>query len=214
MCADDFTRTARGHLGGWAGLFYSGAEKGVVPGINMEALVAVIGDGQEVILPDVRIVPPALEGGSRPPLNQNQWLRRALRQVSTFLQSQATNLRGCALAVDSAYVSPDNVALVKDLGMYLVSKLSANRKVTGDVKGPLTALVDHHKENRNETRIYLHFILAQVTRDAAGAFKCSPKDIMRSIRRSPERLLHELGFPSAFANEVFAESVPQVRLAA
>ena len=306
LCADDSTRTARGYLGGWTGLFYSGAEKGVVHGINVEALVAVIGDGLEVIILDVRIVPSDPDGGGRHPLNQNQWLRRALRQVNAFLGTKATHLQGCALAVDAAYVSPENVALAKDLGMQLVSKLSANRIVTGEVSGPITANVGyfaglslfthhrpcralrgeegvefqrntvyvpsldttvimvtfihewdfqvyfstnpsmktitlrniiryrwqlervfwilkqdigigdihHQKENRVESRIYLHFILAQVPRDAAAVFKCFPKDIMRGIRRSPDLVLHELGFPSAFANELLEGSVLHGRQAA
>lgn len=306
LCADDSTRTARGEVGGWMGLFYSGAEKGVVTGINVEALLAVIGDGLDVIILDVRIVPPGSDRGGRPPLNQNQWLRRAIRQLSAVLKCQATDLRGCALAVDAAYVSPDNVALVKELEMHLVSKLAANRIVTGDVDGSITANVGyfaglalfthhrpcralrgegevvfqrntvyvpsldttvlmvtfihewdfqvyfstnlsmktitlrnivryrwqlervfwilkqdigigdihHHKGNRVEARIYLDFILAQVTRDAAIFFKCSPKDIVRGIRRSPDTVLHELGLPSAFAEGMLGESVLHERKAA
>jgi hypothetical protein len=72
LCADDFTRMARGTLGGWTGLFYCGAVKKVVSGVNIEVLAAVIGDGDEIIILAVRIVPPPPEGQGRPPLNQNQ----------------------------------------------------------------------------------------------------------------------------------------------
>lgn len=306
LCADDFTCSARGKLGGWTGIFYSGERKRPVNGFNVEALCAVIGDGLEVILLDIRIVPPDPEGGGRKSLNQNEWLRRSLRQLRAFLHDKAMNLNGCALSVDAAYVSPENIALAKDMKMALVSKLAANRIVTGDVDGPLTASagtfagcaifcrekklrtlrgeedveyqrktvfvkslgievlmvsfirqkeflvyfsthltmktitlrnilryrwqlerifwilkqdigigdIHHHKGNRTETRIYLHFILAQVVRDVAGIFKCSPKDIMRNIRRSPDRLLHQLGFPSAFAANELPETVPAVRYVA
>ncbi|MBF0503109.1 MAG: transposase [Candidatus Riflebacteria bacterium] len=306
LCADDCTRTARGCLGEWCGLFYSGAEKGVVNGLNIEILCAVIGDGLEVIILDVRLVPPDPRAGGRHSLNHNQWLRRSLRQLSTFVKIQGATLAGCALSADAAYVSPENVALTKELQMHMVSKLSANRKVTGDADGSFTGLVPdfaglaiivnprisrllpgdkdvefqrnivyvpslecevlmvtfiyerdflvyfstnlrmktitlrnilryrwqlerifwilkqdigigdihNHKENRVETRVYLHVILAQAARDAAGAFKCSPKDILRDIRKSPDRILHLLGFPSTFAEELLVSSVPPVPLAA
>lgn len=305
FAADDFTRAARGALGDWVGLFYSGAKKGVTTGINIEALVAVIGDGDEVILLDIRIVPPASDHAGRPPLNHNEWLRRALRDLNSWLVAQRENMRGCTLSVDAAYVSPDNVALIKDLGMTMVAKMSARRRVQGTIWGKVTApanifagislLLDcrrirelrdedtgfirntvwveslkasvlmvtffndsqaltyfstnlgmktitlrnliryrwqlerifwilkqdigigdihHHRGNRVEARIYLHFILAQVTRDAAVVFDCSPKDIMRNIRRSPDLILHKLGFPSAFASCHSSNPVPHVPLAA
>ncbi|MDP2815816.1 MAG: transposase, partial [Rectinemataceae bacterium] len=300
LCADDFTRSARGKLGGWAGLFYSGESKMVVNGFNVEALCAVIGDGLEVLLLDIRIVPPDPEGGGRKSLNQNEWLRRSLKELRTFLQGKSTNLDGCSLSVDAAYVSPENIALTEEMNMALVSKLAANRIVTGDAGGPFTAKagifagcaifcrekklrvlpgekgveyqrktvyvhslkrevlmvsfvrekdflvyfstnltmktitlrnilryrwqlerifwilkqdigigdIHHHKANRIETRIYLHFILAQVVRDVAGSFKCSPKDIIRNIRRSPEKLLIQLGFRSTFAANELPKAVP------
>jgi len=305
FAADDFTRTARGALGDWVGLFYSGAKKGVTTGINIEALVAVIGDGDEVILLDIRIVPPASEHAGRPPLNHNEWLRRALGNLKTWLAIHHENLQGCPLSVDAAYVSPANVALIQDLGMTMVAKMSARRKVQGTIWGKVTAPapifagvslilnhhrirelrdedcvfirnrvwvqsldtsvlmvtfirddqaltyfstnldmktitlrniiryrwqlerifwilkqdigvgdIHHHRKSRVEARIYLHFILAQVTRDAAAVFDCSPKNIMRNIRRSPDLLLHKLGFRSAFASDHPPESVPPVPLAA
>ncbi len=306
LCADDFTRTTRGDVGGWSGIFYSGAEGGVVTGLNIEVLCAVIGDGLEVIILDVRIVPPKPVGSGARPLSQNQWLRRALRNLNCFLTTQGIDLKGTTLAIDAAYVSKENVALAKDLGIHMVSKLSANRKVTGNADGLFTGLVGqyaglslflnhrnwrplrgedgveyqrniaivpsldsqvllvtfirerdfavyfstnvnmktitlrnitryrwqlerifwilkqdigigdihHHKETRVEARIYLHVILAQVTRDTAAIFRCSPKDIVRSIRRTPDLVLHQLGFPSAFATALSPETVPQVRHAA
>lgn len=305
FCADDFTCAARGSRGGVAGLFYSGAEKCVVNGINVEILCAVIGDGDEFIILDIRIVPPKPERGADP-LNQNEWLRRSLRNLSSFLGTQGTNLRKCPLSVDAAYVSPENVALVKNLGMCMVSKLAANRIVTGYVDGPITekvnffapyAVFDNHRtfhllrgeseveyqrnivtvpsldtealmvtfilgrdllvyfstntamkaitlrnilryrwqlerffwilkqdigigdihhqiKERVEVRIYLHVILAQAVRGASRVFNCSPKDIIRTIRGFPNRVLLDLGFPSAFAGRVPLESVPQVPLAA
>lgn len=306
FCADDFTRSARGDLGGWSGLFYSGAMKRVILGINVEALCAVVGDGLEVIILDVRITPPKPPGSGRHPLSLNEWLRGSLRRLEAFLKTRGTSLKGCPLSVDAAYVSPENVDLVEDLGMHMVSKLSANRKVTGDVGGSITARVgyfaglaifaEHHrcrvlpgedgveyqrntvrvpslkrdvlmvtflhetdflvyfttklgmktvtlknilrfrwqlerifwilkqdigigdihnkKENRVETRIYLHLMLAQITRDAAGVFGCSPKDLIRGIRASPNLVLQELGFQSAFAETNPPSPVPPVPLAA
>ncbi len=306
LCADDMTRSARGDLGSWAGLFYSGAEKGVVMGLNIEILCAVVGDGREVFILDVRLVPPRPDGAGRPPLNQNQWLRRSLRQLCAHLAIKGTTLRGCSLSVDAAYVCLETVALADELSIRLVSKLAANRKVTGYADGQFTGLVgvfaglaifvDHrkrrslrgednveyqrnivdvpsletevlmvtfihesdfqiyfstdldmktitlrnilryrwqlerifwilkqdigigdihnHKGNRVETRVYLHVILAQTARDAAGTFKCSPKDILRDLRRSPDRVLASLGFPSAFAEEEGMRPVLRVPLAA
>lgn len=306
LCADDSTRTARGCLGEWAGLFYSGAEKDVVNGLNVEILCAVIGNGTEVIILDVRLVPPKPKNGGRPPLNHNQWLRRSLRQLRTFVETKRTKLAGCALSVDAAYVSPENVAMAEDMGLHMVSKLSANRKVTGEADGPFTAKVStfaglaivvnprkcrilpgekdvefqrnfvyveslacdvlmvtfiyerdfqvffttnlhmktitlrnilryrwqlerlfwilkqdigigdihNHKENRVETRVYLHVILAQAARDAAGEFDCSPKDILRDLRRSPDRILFKLGLPSTFADGLLPCSVPPLDRAA
>ncbi len=303
LCADDFTRTARGDLGGWAGLFYSGAEGGVVPGINMEALVAVHGDGKEVIILDLRIVPPPHDGPGRPPMSRNKWLRNALEALNTFLTRRNVTLKGCPLSVDAAYASHENIEKAKSLGMEVVSKLAVNRRVQGKVWGPVmlhapaeifaglaillnpdkckplreepgveylrktvyvprwgrevlmvafihdeTDLmlyfstnpnmkaitlrnivrfrwqlerifwilkqdigigdIHHHRENRVESRIYLHFALAQVLRDAAQFFLCSPKDVLRHIRRSPELVLHELGFPSAFVTTRPQGSVP------
>lgn len=306
LCADDFTRMTRGVLGGWTGLFYSGAAKKVVPGINVEALAAVIGDGKEVIVLAVRLVPPTPEGQGRPPLNHNQWLRKALRELGTSLTTRSTSLMGCPLVVDAAYVSPENVALIHDMGMHMVSRLAANRLVVGDVDGPLKANVGlfaeltaflhnppyrelrgeedvryqrhtvfvsslkvdvvmvifihdcdlttffstktsmktmtlrnilryrwqlerifwimkqdigvgdiHHKtKERCEARLYLHFLLAQVTRDAAAHFKCSPKDIVRGIRRFPGLTLQGIGFQSTFAWPLPCNSVLNERCAA
>ncbi len=306
FAADDFTRSARGALGNWVGLFYSGAKKGVTTGINIEALVAVIGDGDEVILLDIRIVPPPAEQAGRPPLNHNEWLRRALRNLHSWVLTNGSHFRGCPLSVDAAYISPANVALVKDLGMILVGKMSARRKVSGKIWGTVIAPVNifagislildchrigelrgeeevgfirnkvwveslhasvlmvtffndedaltyfstnlgmktitlrniiryrwqlerifwilkqdigigdihHHKENRVEARIYLHFILAQILRDASAVFGCSPKTVMRGIRRFPHFILHKLGFHSAFASSHSPESVLTVPLAA
>jgi hypothetical protein len=306
LCADDFTRTARGAVGGWMGLFYCGAVGGVVTGINVEALVAVIGDGEDVIILDIRIVPPRPEGSGRPPLNHNQWLRRALRSLDAFLTKQGVNLHGCSLSVDAAYVSPENVALTKELEIHMVGKLAANRIVKGDVQGPIRIKADHfaglaifveghrcrplrhepgvtyqrnlvevpslkakvlmvtflhedgflvyftthegmkaitvrnviryrwqlerlfwilkqdigigdihnHSEERVESRVYLHFILAQITKDAAIKFDCSPKDIVRAIRRDPTQLLSALGFPCAFAEVPAWSAVPNEPLAA
>lgn len=302
LCADDFTRTARGELGGWAGLFYSGAEGGVVTGINMEALVAVIGDGKEVIILDVRIVPPPHDGPGRPPMSRNKWLRNALETLNAFLALRHVSLEGCPLSVDAAYASCENIEKAESLGMEVISKLPVNRRVQGKVWGPITLSapaeifaglaiflnpdkckplrdepnveyfrkrvyvprwgreilmvafihdetdlllyfstnpdmkaitlrnivryrwqlerifwilkqdigikdIHHHRENRVENRIYLHFALAQVLRDAAQFFVCSPKDVLRHIRRSPELVLHELGFPSAFATTQLSGSV-------
>lgn len=306
LCADDFTRMTRGALGGWAGLFYSGAAKKVIPGINIEVLAAVIGDGKEVIILAVRIVPPPPEGRGRLPLNHNQWLRRSLRELEAFLKTRRTGLAGCPLVVDAAYVSPDNVTLVHEMGMHMVGRLAANRVVRGRVDEPIEAKVGffaglaafvhtppfrelrgeedvffqrhavfvpslkvdvlmvtfihdrdlltffstktcmktvtlrniiryrwqlerifwilkqdigvgdiHHKiDTRCEARFYLHFLLAQVTRDAAAHFKCSPKDIVRGIRRAPGLALHEMGFQSAFACHSNWSSAPNERRAA
>jgi hypothetical protein len=305
LCADDFTCNARGRLGGLAGIFYSGAMKRPVKGFNIEVLCAVIGDGQEVILLDIGIVPPTPEGGGRRPLKPNEWLRLSLKRLGVFLSSRDTKLDGCALSVDAANVSPQNIALVKEMKMDLVSKLAANRLVVGNVDSEFSAKagvfaqcalfcrqkelrtlrgesleyqrkavtvpslktkvlmvpfvhkndfmtyfstnlsmkaitlrnilryrwqlerifwilkqdigigdIHHHSENRMEARIYLHFILAQTVRNVAGACQCSPKDVIRGIRRSPERVLHKLGFPPAFASVNSPVTVPEVRQAA
>lgn len=307
LCADDFTRTARGSLGEWTGIFYSGAEKRPVIGLNIEALCAVIGDGQEVILLDVRLVPPKPKGSGRLPLNHNEWLRRSLRNLDAWLQKKGTHLHGLALSVDAAYVCPETVDLVKKLEVHMVSRLSANRKVSGEVDdGPFEALVSdfaglalfvggrrikplreeegveyqrntayvkslgttvlmitfirgrefrvyfttntnmkaitlrsilryrwqverlfwvlkqdigigdihNHKGDRVEVRVYLQCMLVQTIRDASGFFNCSPKDIVRAIRRSPDLLLWKLGFPSAFASPISSSPVPEVPLAA
>jgi len=305
FAADDFPRAARGALGDWVGIFYSGAKKGVTTGIDIEALVAVIGDSEEVILLAIRIVPHPAEHAGRPPLNQNEWLRPAFWHLHSWLFTNGADLRGCPISVAAANVSPANVALVTDFRMTMVAKMSARRKVTGKILGVVTApsnvfagisliltshrigalhdedvgfirnrvwveslntsvLMDtffddhealtyfstnmglktitlkkiiryrwqlerifwilkqdigigdihHHRENRAEARIYLHFILAQVTRDAAAAFGCSPKTIMRNIQRSPGLALSRLGLPSAFANGRSPSSVPHEPLAA
>jgi hypothetical protein len=65
-----------------------------------------------------------------------------------------------------------------------------------------------------KARIYLHFILVQIVRDVARACQCSTKDVLRGIRRSPERVLHKLGFPPAFASVNSPVTVPEVRQAA
>ncbi|MDP2816145.1 MAG: hypothetical protein Q8O19_05650, partial [Rectinemataceae bacterium] len=135
LCADDFTRNARGELGHWMGLFYSGAEKGVVPGINLEVLAAAIGDGAEVIILDVRIVPPKPDGGGRLPATRNAWLRKALADLNSFVRKNGTNFEGCSLSVDAAYVSPENVTLAKSIGIDMVGKLSIKRNVEGKVWG-------------------------------------------------------------------------------
>ncbi|MEK6755828.1 MAG: transposase, partial [Bacteroidota bacterium] len=273
---------------------------------EMTADGRIFSDGLEVVILDVRIVPPAHEGPGQPPLTLNEWLRGSLRRLSACLKTMGTNLHGCPLSVDAAYVSPENIDLIEQLEMHLVSKLSANRKVEGDVGGAIMAkvgyfaglaiFVEHHrcrflpgedgveyqrntvhvpslrrdvlavtflretdfvvyfttklgmktitlrnilryrwqlerifwilkqdigigdihnqKENRVETRIYLHLIFAQVAREAANVFNCSPKDIIRSIRCSPKRALQELGFHSAFATEQFLGPVSTTPLAA
>ena len=295
LCADDFTRNARGSLGKWSGLFYSGAEGGVVEGINIEALVAVIGDGEETIVLDVRIVPPKPLGAGARPLSRNEWLRQAIRRLHSFIVGKGSSLAGCHLSVDAAYVSMENAALVTDLGMTLVGKMSANRRLSGKIGNnialtakagifsglsfllcserqrilrgepdvsyvrtvveapsldrPILLIVfvnadqemasyfstdlnmkaitmrsivryrwqlerlfwilrqdigigdiHHHRRNRNETRIYLHFVLAQILRDVAQRHQISPKTILRLIRRKAELLFHEIGFPSTFVH--------------
>ncbi len=73
----------------------------------------------------------------------------------------------------------------------------------------------HHKiDTRCEARIYLHLLLAQVARDAAAHFKCSPKDIVRGIRRAPGLVLYKLGFQTAFAWHPGGNSVLDERRAA
>lgn len=291
ICVDDFTRTARGDLGGWTGFFYSGAEGRVVHGINMEVLVAVIGDGDEVILLDVRIVPPAHEGPGRRPDTRNDWFRKRLLGLVTYLATRGLRLQGCYLSVDAAYVSAKTVETARDLGVPMVSKLAANRTIEGNVWrkvrlqspawvfGAISAAVNehafkpmrgeihttyfrhtvssetlgdillvtfrrdddialyfstdpamkaitlrniiryrwqiervfwvlrqdlgigdihHHRPERVAARHYLLFILAQAIRDCANAFNCSPKDILRDIRRHAYLLPRRIGIPCAF----------------
>lgn len=70
ITVDDFTRRCRGILGWLAAIWWSGADKKPVNGINGEALLAIIGDGTkegQVITLDYRLVLPHHDGpGAQP----------------------------------------------------------------------------------------------------------------------------------------------------
>lgn len=295
ICVDDFTRMAYGNLGGWAGLFYSGAEGGVVPGINVEALVAVIGDGEEVIILDIRVVPSNL-GLGRNPMTKNDWFCQRLKLLNKWIKNKKSSFEGCFLSVDAGYVSEETVKLSGDLGLQMVSKLAENRVVFGEISkecesefeapawffsrlglclnpekihllpgsneveyfrqvvwsehlGQILMItfidgdkhvtyfstnpgmkaitlantlrrrwqlerifwilrqdlgvgdIHHQTRERVEARILLLVILAQATRDCSIKFKCSPKDIVRTIRRVNFIIPITLGIPCAFVRE-------------
>lgn len=128
LCADDFTRAVRGEMGGLAHACYSGADKALVYGLRVEALIAVIGEGEDVIILDVRVIPPKNMAG-RPRSTHTEWLVEALSRLENSLRERGLSLSGSYLSVDSAYAPGWFMNLTQDLGLKTVSELRANIKV-------------------------------------------------------------------------------------
>lgn len=126
LCGDDFVREVRGDMGGLAHPCYSGAEKKVVYGLRIQALVAVIGDRDEVIILDVRIIPPKHEGSGRERHTHGEWLQAALERIRTDLQEEGESIESCYLSVDSAYASGPFVRFARGLKLKVVSELKSN----------------------------------------------------------------------------------------
>lgn len=127
LCVDDFVRPCRGDLGGLAGLFYCGAVKRTVKGVRVQILAAVIGDSGETIILAERIVPPKHEGPGRPPDTPNQWMLKTLDRLRGHLRRAELSYAGVILSADSAYVSQEVIDAVKDMGLCMVSEVTANR---------------------------------------------------------------------------------------
>lgn len=103
LVTDDSTRETRGNLVGITGNFYNGAAGEVTSGINLQGLMAVIGDGKENIILDVRIVLPRPIGRGRPPLKRTDWFIELIETLESRLRSEGLTLAGCIASVDSAY---------------------------------------------------------------------------------------------------------------
>ena len=129
ICADDFTRSVRGKLGGLAHGCYSGAEGRPVYGIPVRGLVAVIGEGEEHIILDVHVVPSAKEGPGRPRYSHAEWLQTSLDRLEKVLGRNGLSMKGCYLSVDSAYATGLLAEHAVGNGLKLVSEVKASLKV-------------------------------------------------------------------------------------
>ncbi|MBA4424029.1 MAG: hypothetical protein C0390_13190 [Syntrophus sp. (in: bacteria)] len=131
LCIDDCTRRVRGDMGGLAHPCYSGADKKTVFGLNIEELVAVIGDGLEVIVLDVRVMLPRHDGPGQQRETLGEWAIAALARINTAVQRAGLDLRESYLSVDSAYANGDMGKAAEALGLHLVSEIRATWIVTG-----------------------------------------------------------------------------------
>ena len=126
LCADDFVRTVRGNMGGLAKPGYSGAAKKVVYGLQCEVLSAVIGENEESIILDVRIVPPRHDGRGEQRTTLIEWLTAALNRLQKQMVQEGTTIKGCYISVDSAYASGQFWKFALSHGLKIVSEMKSN----------------------------------------------------------------------------------------
>lgn len=131
LVTDDSTRETRGYLGGITGNFYNGAAGKVTSGINLQGLMAIIGDGKENIILDARIVLPKPIGRGRPPMKRTDWFIERIENLETMLQSEGLSLAGCIASVDSAYGTQRVSAALARIRVPLVSQMHSGRVLSG-----------------------------------------------------------------------------------
>lgn len=71
---------------------YSGADKMVVYGIKTEALIAVIGEGDEYFILDVRVIPPKREKPLFQRATHVEWMQSALNRVDAKVRGYGLTL--------------------------------------------------------------------------------------------------------------------------
>lgn len=135
LVTDDSTRETRGYLGGITGNFYNGAVGKVTSGINLQGLMAVIGDGKEVILLDARIVLPLKVGGGRARLKRTTWFAHRIRDLEMRLRREGLTLRRVIASVDSAYATRVVKEALDHVKMPMVSQVHSGRKLSGVLYG-------------------------------------------------------------------------------
>jgi hypothetical protein len=135
LITDDSTRETRGDLGGITGNFYNGAAGKVTSGINLQGLVAVIGDGKEVIILDARVVLPMPIGPGKPPLKRTDWFVVRIEELESQLRSEQLSLRGTIASVDCAYATRKIKAALSKIHVPLVSQVHSGRKLSGTLWG-------------------------------------------------------------------------------
>lgn len=133
FCADDFNSRRRGSLDDLTYFWWNGSQKRVTLGLSLQVLAAVIGDGKETIILDVRLVLPPHDGPGVQPAKKTEWLKSSLRSLDIHLGCQSLNFEDCVLSVDSAYVSPCVLDEVKNISLPMVSTLSMTRKIIGPI---------------------------------------------------------------------------------
>jgi hypothetical protein len=138
LCGDDFTRAVRGAMGGLAHGCYSGADKAVVYGLRVEALIAVIGENQETIVLDARVIPPRKNRGRRRQ-SPAEWMMNAIERLDRSLSGHGVSLSECYLSVDSAYAAGWFVERAEVLGLQMVSELRAGLTVWSSFWSPVPA---------------------------------------------------------------------------
>lgn len=138
LCADDASERTRGKIGGLTSLGWNGGEKKVIPGVNCQCLVAVLGESEKVVLLDVRVVLPGHTGPGKQPLSRNEWLGESVERLEGSLKSWGQTLKGCRISVDRAYVSKPVLETMAGLGIPLISQVHGGRILTGTVFPGLT----------------------------------------------------------------------------
>jgi hypothetical protein len=127
LATDDSTRETRGRLGGITGNFYNGAAGKVTSGINIQVLMAVIGDGVKNIILDARIVLPKQEGKGRPPMKRSHWFIDRVEELERHLRRDRLSLHGVIASVDSAYATKKVREMLDRFKMSLVSGVHRGR---------------------------------------------------------------------------------------
>lgn len=107
---------------------YSGADKGVVYGLRVEAFIVVFGEHDETIILDARVIPPRRKFG-QPRRTTAKWMMLAIERLNRDLLGQGLSLDDCYLSVDSAYAAGWFVRRAEDLEMKMVSELRSGLTV-------------------------------------------------------------------------------------
>ncbi|MEW5995202.1 MAG: hypothetical protein AB1744_12530 [Candidatus Zixiibacteriota bacterium] len=131
LAGDDFTSRRRGNLDGMTYFWWNGGQKRVTLGLNIQVLAAILGDGDDVLILDVRLVVPPHDGPGAPPSKKTDWMAAAIDRLGRDLQREGLDFSDCVGSVDQAYIGPSLRATLEKHHLPLVSTLPLQRRVEG-----------------------------------------------------------------------------------
>lgn len=136
LAGDDFTSRRRGCLDGLTYFWWNGGQKRITLGLSIQVLAAIIGDGDDVIIIDVRLVVPPHDGPGAPPAKKTDWMAMAIDRLRRDLERAGLDFSQCVGSVDQAYLSPSLLEVAEAADLPLVSTMPMQRRMSGAI-GPV-----------------------------------------------------------------------------